>query len=337
MTESRTQVNQKRMVGLLILATIAAMLYLVHLIREQALPFAQRYQIHAVVSRADTIRVGTPVTLAGISVGEVVALEITPDNQIQVIMDIEEKYQSKIRRDSGARLINPTFGNPYVDIAIGSTDLPVVEVNGEISLVQTSGLMDLMATLPKRLEQLDRILTNHETLSQRFLDPGGDLQQGLAQFNASLDRFSQLSQSLLRTEDELHRSLANLERITGNSAEVVDRVITTQGELNRILGSVAVTLERLENSTANFPAHAVDFAAILDDMKQVSSQLREAAPRLTSVVEEGRNVLYEADRTLRASQRSFLIAPNIPKTGSEILVGVPRDPTVGMAESKVER
>lgn len=329
MTESKAQVNQKRMVGLLILATVAALLYLVYLIREQALPFDQRFQIHAIVSRADTIRVGTPVTLAGISVGEVIALEITPDNQIQVVMEIEEKYHSKIRHDSGATLINPTFGNPYIDIAIGSTQEPTIAVAGEIPLVQTSGLMDLMATLPKRLEQLDRILINHEALSRRFLDPQGDLQHGLSMFNESLGRFSRLSESLLRTEDELHRSLANLEEITGNTAEVVSRVITTQSELNRILGSVAVTLERLERSTEKFPQHASDFAGILDDMKHVTSNLREATPRLTRIVEEGRSVLHEADRTLRASQRSFLIAPNIPRTGNEILVDAPRDPAVG--------
>lgn len=329
MTETRTQVNQKRLVGLLIVATILALFYLVFLLREQAIPFAHRFVVHSIVSRADTIRVGTPVTLAGISVGSVTALDITPDNQIRVVMDIEERYHGKIREDSRATLINPTFGNPYIDIAIGTTERPAIAEDGELPLTQTNGLPDLMATLPQRLEQFDRILANHEALSARLLDPTGDLQGGLARFNESLTGFSRLSNSLLRTEDELHRSLANLEQITSNSAEVVKRVVQTQGELNRILGSVAVTLERLENSTAQFPEHALDIAQILDDLKEVSGQLRSATPQLAGVVQEGRNVLYEADRTLRASQRSFLIAPNLPKPNSELLISAPRDPALG--------
>ncbi|KAA3627326.1 MAG: MCE family protein [Proteobacteria bacterium] len=329
MTETSTQVNQKRLVGLLILATVMALFYLIYLLREQAIPFANRYVVHSIVSRADTIRVGTPVTLAGISVGSVNALEITPDNQIRVVMSIEDKYFSKIREDSRATLINPTFGNPYIDIAIGTSEKTAVAEGGELALTQTSGLPDLMATLPQRLEQFDKILANHVSLSARLLDPQGDLQEGLAGFNESLTQFSQLARSLSRTEDEFHRSLANLEQITSNSAEVVKRVVATQGELNRILGSVAVTLERLETSTAQFPEHAIDFAQILRDLKEVSSQLRTATPQLTDVVQEGRNVLYEADRTLRASQKNFLIAPNLPKTSGELLIRPLRDPGLG--------
>ncbi|GAB4348289.1 MAG: hypothetical protein Kow006_08830 [Gammaproteobacteria bacterium] len=334
MTDSKARATQKRLVGLLILATLAALLYLVHLLREQALPFEQRFQVHAIVSRADTIRVGTPVTLAGISVGEVAALEITPDNRIQVVMEIEERFHPKIRRDSRATLINPLFGNPYIDIAIGSAEESTVEFGGEIPLAQSSGLLDLMTTLPRRLEQLDRILANHEALSERFLDPQGDLQQGVAHFNEGLGRFSALSRSLMQTEEKLQRSLANLERITGNTARVVGGVITTQGELNRILESVAVSLERLERSTEKFPDHAAEFAEILADMKYVAQHLRETTPRLARMVEEGRGVILEADRTLRASQRSFLVAPHLPKTGNEILVDVPRDPGLGTTPVK---
>lgn len=328
MTESSVQVNQKRLVGLLILVTALALLYLVFLLREQANPFSRNFTVHAVVSRADTIRVGTPVTLAGISVGSVSSLDITPDNQIRVLMDIEEKYHSKIRSDSRATLINPTFGNPYIDIAIGTAEQQVIPEGGELPLTQTSGLPDLMATLPQRLAQIDKILANHEKLSAGLLDPHGDLQSGLAHFNESLTRFSELSRSLLRTDDEFHRSLANLQQITSNSAEVVKRVIQTQDKLNRILGSVAVTLERLENSTQRFPQHAQDIAKILDDLKTVSGQLRTATPQLAGIVQEGRNVLYEADRTLRASQKSFLIAPHLPKPEDRLLIQPPRDPAL---------
>lgn len=326
MSEIRKEVNQKRLVGLLIVATVLAVFYLVFLLREQAMPFADRFVVHSIVTRADTIRVGTPVTLAGISVGSVIALEITPDNQIRVVMEIEEKYRGKIRQDSRATLINPTFGNPYIDIAIGTADQAAISAGSELPLTQTSGLPDLLATLPQRLEQVDRILANHAALSERLVDPQGDLQSGLARFNDSLTEFAQLSSSLLRTEDEFHRSLANLEEITRNSAEVVKRVVQTQGELNRILASVAMTLDRLEQSTAQFPEHAIDIAQILGDLKAVSTQLREATPQLAGVVQEGRNVLYEADRTLRASQKSFLIAPNLPAPERDILIRAPRDP-----------
>ncbi len=328
MSSSAAQVNQKRLVGLLILLTLLALFYLVYQLRGQAIPFAHRFSVHAVVSRADTIRVGTPVTLAGISVGSVKALDITSDNQIRVVMEIEERYRDKIREDSRATLINPPFGNPYIDIAIGASDQPAIAENGELPLIQTSGLPDLMANLPQRLEQIDKILANHAELSSRLLDPQGDLQSGLASFNQSLAQFAKLSGSLLRTEDEFHRSLANLEQITSNSAEVVQRVIQTQSELNRILGSVAVTLERLESSTREFPAHAVDIAQILDDLKTVSGQLRAATPQLAGIVQEGRNVLYEADRTLRASQKNFLIAPHLAQPDDRLLIQAPRDPAL---------
>ncbi len=325
-TRSRN-VNQKRLVGLLLVLTLAVALYAVYLAREQARPFADRYLLYAQVSRADAIRPGTPVTLAGIGVGEVRSLEITADNRIRVALEIEEGFRAKIRRDSRATLIKPLFSNPYIDIAIGSTEREPLPDRGEIDLTSTSGLADLLTTLPARLERLDEILANHIELSRRLADPDGDLSAGLAHFNAGLARFSELSRSLEGAESELRRSLGNLERITGNSAEVLTRVIETQDQLNRILDSAAGTLERLEASTEHFPANAAELGEILAEARRLSRALGAVAPEVAGLVEQTRTVLYEADRTLRASQRSFLIAPNLAPPPAADTAATPLDPT----------
>lgn len=314
------------MVGLLIILTAMAIVFLIYEARQQVIPFARHFQLRAIVARADAIRVGTPVTLAGIAAGEVKRLDITPDNRIRVVMEIQQKYRSRIRSDSQASLVKPLFGNPSIDISLGSPAAGEIDAGNKIILNQPVGLSDLMAGLPQRLRQVDTILANYVRLSQEFRDPHGNLQQGLAHFNDSLERFSKLASSLQQTEGELRASLANLQNITKKSADVLTHVVESQESLNQILSSGAVTLDRLERSTKGLPHHAKEVAAIIDDIHTLSRQLRTAAPQIEAIVQESRSVLFEADRTLRASQHSFLIAPHLPKYEAHVLISPPRDP-----------
>lgn len=80
---------------------------------------------------------GSPVRLAGVSVGHVKKIVFPEDpasKLIEVEMEINKSFHKRIRSDSSCSIkwLSYVTGEPYIEITIGSMDKPIVESSGYI-------------------------------------------------------------------------------------------------------------------------------------------------------------------------------------------------------------
>ena len=135
-------------IGLIALAVI---LVLVFLGWTKDIPFTKPYEVNAVFESANSIRVGSPVRIAGVEVGKVKAVKPDEDNPdvAVVVMQIDDDGLP-LHEDATAKIRPRIFleGNFFVDLTAGSPSAPEIKDGGTIPVNQTATPV-----------QLDQVLT----------------------------------------------------------------------------------------------------------------------------------------------------------------------------------
>src|SRR4051812_33629355 len=134
-------------VGLVVLVVVAIGSYLGF---TKHIPFTKGFRVNAVVETANSIRVNSPVRIAGVEVGKVKAVRRYQDTDMsEVEMQILDKGLP-IHKDARVRIRPRIFleGNFFVDLSPGTPQSPKLGNGDSIPATQTSGPV-----------QLDEVLT----------------------------------------------------------------------------------------------------------------------------------------------------------------------------------
>jgi phospholipid/cholesterol/gamma-HCH transport system substrate-binding protein len=112
--------------GLFVVLGFAALAYLTTQLPGSGLQLSRRQQGYSVTAQFDDIgglKVGAPVTMAGVRIGQVSSIGIDPtDYRAQVTLGIERRY-SRIPDDSNAAIqTSGLLGANYIGITAGSSD-----------------------------------------------------------------------------------------------------------------------------------------------------------------------------------------------------------------------
>jgi len=89
--------------------------------------FTPKYTLKTYLSEVENLDPGAPVTLDGLSIGNVESIGLTPhppdkEHNMTVVMRVNRQYEDKIRSDSTASLVTEgLLGNRYVEITRGVT------------------------------------------------------------------------------------------------------------------------------------------------------------------------------------------------------------------------
>ena len=104
--------------------------------------FASKYSLHAYIPDVAGLNLQSPVRLDGLRVGSVIAIRPSqqptgPDRSIEVVLQVEKRYQDLIRSDSTATVVREGLLGPYdFDIRRGFQG-GAIAANGEIRFVPT--------------------------------------------------------------------------------------------------------------------------------------------------------------------------------------------------------
>jgi phospholipid/cholesterol/gamma-HCH transport system substrate-binding protein len=177
--------------------------------------FSSRIKLKSYFDNAGGLRVGAPVRLSGVDIGNVVKIRVVPDKDkqltpVEVTMKVSTKYGFNLRRDSVTALDTAgVLGEIYIDIdsaqAIGPQaregDTLPTRVHPDFNEVVRSSQSTLQ-NMDALLKRADRILAFAEsgkgslgkliydpTLYNRFSDTVADFQkivQGISQGEGSL-------------------------------------------------------------------------------------------------------------------------------------------------------
>lgn len=296
------------LLGLVLLVVIAIGSVLAY---TKELPWADRFEVHAVFTSPQTIRTSSPVRIAGIDVGEVTGIDVTNEPvegktgdvgpAVVVTMALDEQALP-LREDSFIKVRPRLFidGNYFVDLHPGSPSAPEVSDGHTFGLDQTAHSV-----------QLDQVLTTLQS------DVRSDLRTLLDQFGNALTRHGGAKglQEFFRTSGPAYKFTAQVsESQLGTHPGDLRGVISGLG---RVFRGLSANQQALSNLITNL--RRVTGAFAIEDQA-----LGEAIERLPAFLAEGEPTFQELNSALphlRAFAREAL--PGVRRSPEALRAGLP--------------
>jgi phospholipid/cholesterol/gamma-HCH transport system substrate-binding protein len=303
------------MVGLLVLLVILIGTYFGF---TKHIPFTHGFRVKAVVESAVSIRISSPVRIAGVNVGKVVDVQGQGSSDAAVVtMEIDD-VGLPIHKDAELKIRPRIFleGNFFVDLEPGTPQSPTVDDGYTIPITQTATPVqldevltalqtDTRVSLQDTLEGFGTGLTYQPTAQDNVgQDPSVQNKTGAQALNGALnysaDAFKStalVNQALLGEQpndlsklvDSFGQVAGALSRDEGQLQSFVSSFNTTlaafadeQGNLQesiRLLGPTLVTTNRaLDSLNAAFPPTRAFAIEILPGVRATPSTIDAALP-----------------------------------------------------------
>jgi len=171
----RAQWAQLR-VGVLVIVSLVIFAVGIFFISGQVGLFTRHYTLKSYLPNAGDLREGAQVRLAGISVGNVAKIKMSPfadrKRAVEIDMKLTSDYQDEIRSDSRASVETVgLLGDSYIDITRGTSGNQVIADGGEVQAVEKA---DVGAVV----QNTNDVILNLTKLSSKLDDITSQIQSG---------------------------------------------------------------------------------------------------------------------------------------------------------------
>jgi phospholipid/cholesterol/gamma-HCH transport system substrate-binding protein len=248
--------------------------------------FRRRYKLKAYVTEAAGLRQGAQVSLAGVAVGSVERIEISPYAEsaraVEIVMRVARAYQHQIRADSRASIETVgLLGDSYINITRGS---PGQEVIADGGVLKTSEEADV-----KRVVQnANDVFTNLRVLSATLNNISSQVQSGKGslgklvydqtlynRLNKTTDSFDRMVTRVDQGQGTLGKLMAD-ETLYGTTVATIDRLNKVIDDMQHGPGSLAKFVS--DPSVYNNVNHLVTQAnSLVDNINQGQGTLGQLA------------------------------------------------------------
>lgn len=347
----------QRSVGLLVLATLGVLFAMLWMTNRQFGFFSQTYRLYGFLDNVKNIQRATPVTLAGLKIGEVHNLTITDYNQIRIELILDREYQPRIREDSAAQVKTDLLGNAHIEINMGSPTQSMLRDGADLSFLRAPDLDVLLRQAQEQLVQVSAVLTNVRTITDELKKPEGGLLGTLdafarvtQEFSTRLSGYLQRIDGVLRDATELSGQLGPLlreltavsreaSRSAADLAAVGARIREGQGVLGGMTDSnsplsrdmvasarkLRAVLTELEKQAERLPGYGQQVERILQQTERMTTTLAEASGQVPDLIDKSRLVAEDVDDMVGGIKRSALLRILNPEEPGRRLLDAPRD------------
>jgi phospholipid/cholesterol/gamma-HCH transport system substrate-binding protein len=289
--------------------TILVLIVAVYLAFTKSLPWQQPFEFHAVFETGNSLRLDSPVRIAGVNVGEVTAVEREEDSDlVKVTMTLTDEGQP-IHRDATAMIRSRIFleGNFFVDLKPGTPSSDLVEHGDTLPVTQTATPV-----------QLDQLLTALQTGDREYLQ---DLLKGLgdalvrkpsAADDAQQDKMVRgksasqaLNESLNDAPDALKHGSQTSTALLGTEPHDLSKLVKA---LAKVTGALATNETQLAELITNFNRFFASFAAeeanlnravelLAPTLENANSSLRSLNAALPQLAGFARDIIPGVEQT----------------------------------------
>jgi phospholipid/cholesterol/gamma-HCH transport system substrate-binding protein len=241
-------------VGLTVLAASVTLAILILLMSGTGGIFTRKILIRSYFDNASGLRVGAPVRLEGVDIGNVKGIRIVPDPArhaapVEVTMKVSTQYENGVRRDSVTSLETAgVLGETFIDINSSLARGPAVRDGDELSTRDTPDIQDVvrasqttlqnMNALLKRLDNIVAFVESGQgSIGKVIYDPG--LYNRL---NATVGQFQGLVADVSNGKGSLGR-LFTSDELYDKANSTIDNLNTIVSEINSGKGTVGKFLK----------------------------------------------------------------------------------------------
>jgi phospholipid/cholesterol/gamma-HCH transport system substrate-binding protein len=167
-------------VGVLVIVALCALLALIFLMTNSSGGFWSGHLVlRSYFENSAGLKEGAPVTLEGVTVGNVSGIHIIPSRKptpVEVTMRINKKYEAGIREDSKTSLTTQgVLGDTLVDIDMKFAKGGPVQNGAELATTETPNFEDVIQASQGTIQQLDTILTKVNALADDLTSGKGSI------------------------------------------------------------------------------------------------------------------------------------------------------------------
>ena len=228
-------------VGILVTASLVVLVLAIFFISGTSGFLSRKYTLKAYFSDAAGLRSGSSVQLAGIPVGDVAEIGISPftdpNRAVEVVMKVNRKYQDQIRANSVVSMDSAgLLGEKYVEISRGA---PGQSVMGDGSVLKTEEQKDIKQVV----QNADDVISNLRVLSAKL----NDITNQIASGQGSLGKFlydPELYNRINRTADVLTSMVLDVQQGKGTIGKfytddtLYQRLTSTIDRADGVMGSL---------------------------------------------------------------------------------------------------
>jgi phospholipid/cholesterol/gamma-HCH transport system substrate-binding protein len=238
-------------VGLTVLAASIILMVLIFLMTGPGGWFTHKIRLKAYVDNAGGLRVGAPVRLAGVDIGNVTSIRIVrdkPTTPVEITMKVNTVYAFSLRKDSITELATAgVLGETFVDLDSSTAKGPEVVDGDTLASREQPDIQDVVRASQGTLEnvdalvkRLDRILAFVESgqgsIGKVIYDPGlyDRLNGTVAEFKSLMDDMQSGKGSIgpLLTSDEAYKkAIAALDKVNA----LIDDLQAGKGSAGKLL------------------------------------------------------------------------------------------------------
>jgi phospholipid/cholesterol/gamma-HCH transport system substrate-binding protein len=167
---SRKEIQWSQLrVGILVLVAMAVLVGLILLMSgSSGGPFARKLVLRAFFENAAGLKDGAPVTLAGVTIGNVIHVRVVADRNptpVEVAMRVGREYRNRLHIDSTASIAQAgVLGDSYIDINSSRATGPPPDNNAELKASGSPSIQDVIRTSEDSIRHLTALLQKSGTL-----------------------------------------------------------------------------------------------------------------------------------------------------------------------------
>jgi phospholipid/cholesterol/gamma-HCH transport system substrate-binding protein len=243
--------------------------------------FWQRYNLKVKFSNAGGVQIGSPVRVAGVTVGSVEDIQLV-GSEVEMALELSEDMQDKVRTTSRATIGSVSLlGEGAVDITATTTGQPIPEWGyvpsdppppqfADVTAQANRGMTELTALIQDVRAgkgTVGKLMTDEQLYTElrQFTSAARDVTDGLAQGRGTLGQLLNNPESAR----QLEASLKNLTAIT-------NKINAGQGTIGQLM---------------NDPALAKNLTAVTSNFESLSNKLNQGQGTMGKLVNE--DVLYQ--------------------------------------------
>jgi phospholipid/cholesterol/gamma-HCH transport system substrate-binding protein len=216
----------------------------------------KRYAIY--FDEASGLRTGNSVSYRGIQVGEVIEVEIDPDNLERVRVVIEIEADTPIRQDTEAQVaMQGITGGTFILLTGGTRGAPPLEAypgqRYPVIAGRPSTIQNILQTLPE-------VLANTNELLKRAGDLLNDDNRG-----------------------RVANALANVEQATADAGKAIEQMTSTLQSIENVAGK---TYEGIEETRG-------EIQGLVQELQKTATAATGAAEQVEGMISENREAVQE--------------------------------------------
>jgi phospholipid/cholesterol/gamma-HCH transport system substrate-binding protein len=306
---------KRKVSGFVALALALVCLVVFFIGREHDL-FTQKYELCFTVEKGTGFTRGMPVKLSGFRIGRVKSISLNESATVDIVLQIDSRYQKWIHSDSRARLQKEGLvGDMIVDVSVGSATTPLLRHQDRLAFEKTKGLDELADEIAEKVKP---VLVQIRDIIEYVNDPKGDLKQSFRNIHA-------LSAQLENTRRHADELLGSGTTAVNASAARVDRVLT---EADSRLKELAPALAHLEKSGATLEQRLPPLLEKLDGTvgnlleisRTTAATSSRVMPRIPPMVDNAEETLDRGNRLLEGVSGVWPLSSAVPPPVTERLV-----------------